>query len=307
MSIANSMLDLVGKTPMVRLNRLPGTDCRAEVVAKLEFFNPASSVKDRIALGMIEAAEKSGQLRPGGVIVEPTSGNTGIGLAFVAAVKGYKLILVMPEHMSDERKAIVRGMGAELLLTPAAKGMSGAIAEAKRMLDEVPGSIMLNQFANPANPAFHRATTAEEIWADCAGKIDIFVAGVGTGGTISGVSGRLKELNPNLYSVAVEPAESSVLSGKGPGPHKIQGIGAGFVPEVYNSKVVDEILPVSGADSFACAKRLIKEEGIFCGISSGANAFAALSLAKRPENAGKRIVFIVCDTAERYLSTELFV
>lgn len=306
MSIANSMLDLVGKTPMVRLNRLPGTDCQAEVVGKLEFFNPASSVKDRIALGMIEAAEKSGQLRPGGVLIEPTSGNTGIGLAFVAAVKGYRLILVMPEHMSDERKTIVRGMGAELILTPAAKGMSGAVAEARAMLEKLPGAVMLNQFANPANPAFHRATTAEEIWADCAGKIDIFVSGVGTGGTIAGVSGRLKELNPKLHAVAVEPVESAVLSGNKPGPHKIQGIGAGFVPEVYNSKVVDEILQVSGDDSFACAKRLIKEEGIFCGISSGANAFAALSIAMRPESAGKRIVFVVCDTAERYLSTELF-
>lgn len=307
MAIFNNMLELVGHTPMVKINRLQGSDCNAELIAKLEFYNPASSIKDRIALSMIEGAEKTGKLRPGATIIEPTSGNTGIGLAFVAAVKGYKLIIVMPEHMSQERKTMIKGMGAELVLTPAALGITGALEKAKNLEAEIAGSVVLDQFANLDNPAAHKTFTAEEIWADCNGKIDIFVAGVGSGGTITGVGAKLKELNPNITLVAVEPAESAVLSGNPAGPHKIQGIGAGFVPSILQRNLINEIFPVKSDTAIAWAKRLMREEGILGGISSGANAFAAVQIASRPKNANKRIVFIVCDTAERYLSTELFV
>lgn len=305
MNIASSMTDLVGHTPLVRLNRVT-KGCVGEVVAKLEFFNPCSSVKDRIGLGMIEAAMKRGDLAPGGVLVEPTSGNTGVGLAFVCAVRGLKLILTMPESMSAERKALLKGFGAELVLTPAASGMSGAIAEAERIVAETPGAIMLQQFANVDNPATHTSTTGPEIWDDTNGDMDIFVAGVGTGGTITGVSRFLKAHNPEIHVVAVEPAESPVLSGGAAGKHAIQGIGAGFIPSVLDTKAYDEIIKVTGADAMTMGKRLLREEGILCGISSGANVHAAVELAKRPENAGKRIVTIICDTGERYLSTALF-
>lgn len=305
MNIAHSMLDLIGRTPLVRLNRL-SEGCHAELVAKLEYFNPCSSVKDRIGLNMILAGEKAGSINKDTLIVEPTSGNTGLGLAFVCAVKGYKLVLTMPESMSNERKALLRGFGAQLVLTPAAAGMSGAIREAERIVAETPNSYMPQQFRNVANPEIHRLTTAEEIWQDTDGSVDIFVAGVGSGGTITGVGSRLKELNPNVRCVAVEPDASPVLSGGVSGPHAIQGIGAGFVPEVLDLGVVDEVFRVTNEQAFSMARRLIQEEGILCGISSGAIAHAAIEIAKRPENKGKRVVFIVCDTAERYLSTALF-
>ncbi len=308
MRIASDMTALVGNTPLVRLNRVVPEG--AEVVAKLEFFNPASSVKDRVAMGMIAAAEKAGVLSPGKeppqVIVEPTSGNTGIGLAFASAVKGYGLILTMPESMSEERKTLLRGLGASLVLTPAAGGMSAAVAEAEKIVRETPGAVMLDQFANPANPAAHFASTAEEIWRDTDGGVDIFVSAAGTGGTVTGVGKRLKELNPDVKVYAVEPAESPVLSGGKPGKHGIQGIGAGFVPKVLDRSVLDGVLTVSTEEALAFAKRLIREEGILCGISSGAAGFAAARLAGDPALAGKRVVFIVCDTAERYLSTKLF-
>lgn len=299
------MTALVGNTPLVRLNRVC-SGCAAEVVAKLEFFNPASSVKDRVALTMIEDAEKSGRLRPGRTIVEPTSGNTGIGLAFAAAVRGYKLVLTMPENMSDERKALLRGLGAALVLTPAAGGMAAAVAEAKRIARETPGAVMLDQFANPANPAAHYMATAEEIWRDTEGRIDVFVAAAGTGGTITGVGKRLKELNPAVTVYAVEPVESPVLSGGSPGAHGIQGIGAGFEPEALDRTVLDGILTVSTHDAVTFAGRLIREEGILCGISAGAAGLAAVRTAQDAFLAGKRVVFIVPDTAERYLSTGLF-
>ena len=305
MRIASDMTALVGGTPMVFLNRVT-QGCVARVAAKLEFFNPCSSVKDRIALNMIRTAEADGRLDRDTVIVEPTSGNTGIGLAFVCAVKGYKLILTMPESMSRERRALLTGFGAELVLTPAAQGMKGAIAKASELVASLPKAFMPQQFANPANPAVHRATTAEEIWADTEGQIDIFVAGVGTGGTITGVAGRIKERKPALVAVAVEPDASPVLSGGPAGPHAIQGIGAGFVPEVLDRTVIDEIFRVTNDQAVAMAKRLIREEGVLCGISSGANVFAAVELAKRPENAGKLVVCVACDTAERYLSTALY-
>ena len=305
MRIASDMTALVGGTPMVFLNRVT-QGCVARVAAKLEFFNPCSSVKDRIALNMIRTAEADGRLDRDTVIVEPTSGNTGIGLAFVCAVKGYKLILTMPESMSRERRAVLTGFGAELVLTPAAQGMKGAIAKASELVASLPKAFMPQQFANPANPAVHRATTAEEIWADTDGAIDIFVAGVGTGGTITGVAGRIKERKPSLVAVAVEPDASPVLSGGPAGPHAIQGIGAGFVPEVLDRAVIDEIFRVTNDQAVAMAKRLIREEGVLCGISSGANVFAAVELAKRPENAGKLVVCVACDTAERYLSTALY-
>ena len=305
MDIASSMTDLVGKTPMVRLNKVT-LGCVAEVVAKLENFNPCSSVKDRIALNMVEAAIARGEIAPGAVLVEPTSGNTGVGLAFVCAVRGLKLVLTMPESMSAERRALLKAFGTTLVLTPAAKGMRGAVEEAERIVADTPGAVMLQQFANPDNPAAHEATTGPEIWADTDGMIDCFVAGVGTGGTITGTGRYLKGRNPDIRVIAVEPAESAVLSGGAPGPHAIQGIGAGFVPPVLDTSVYDEVMPVPGADALTMARRLLQEEGILCGISSGANVHAAIAYARRPENAGKRVVGIICDTGERYLSTPLF-
>jgi cysteine synthase A len=304
MNIAANMLDLVGRTPMVFLNRM-ASGLPARVAAKLEFFNPCSSVKDRIAMNMVEAALASGKVAPGGLMVEPTSGNTGIGLAFACAVKGIRLILTMPESMSIERRKILKGFGAELVLTPAPEGMTGAIRKAEAIAAET-GAFMPMQFDNPANPEIHRRTTAEEIWADTDGQVDAFVAGVGTGGTVTGVGEVLRARKPGVRIVAVEPQSSPVLSGGKAAPHKIQGIGAGFVPSVLNTAVLDEIIQVANEDAFTAAKRLIQEEGIFCGISSGANAHAALQIAARPDMAGKLVVFVVCDTAERYLSTPLF-
>ena len=305
MNIAGDMTELVGRTPLVKLNRV-ARGCKAHVVAKLEFFNPCASVKDRIGLNMIAAGEQQGFIDSSTVIIEPTSGNTGIGLAFVCAVRGYRLILTMPESMSVERRKILKGFGVELVLTPADKGMPGAIEKAGELVNEIPGSFMPQQFNNPANPEIHRKTTAREIWDDTDGNVDIFVAGVGTGGTITGVSQVLKDLKPGVLSVAVEPEASPVLSGGKPGKHKIQGIGAGFVPEILQPGLIDEVFPVSNDQAFSMARRLIAEEGILCGISSGAIAHAAVEIGSREENAGKLIVFIVCDTAERYLSTELF-
>lgn len=305
MNIAENMAALVGNTPLVRLNRL-ARGCHAEVVAKLEFYNPCASVKDRIARSMIESALESGEINADSLLVEPTSGNTGVGLAFICAVHGLRLTLTMPESMSDERKKLLRSFGTTLVLTPAAQGMRGAITEAERIVRETPGAVMLQQFANPANPAAHYATTAEEIWRDTDGRVDAFVAGVGTGGTITGTGRRLRELNAGVRIIAVEPEASPVLSGGAPAPHPIQGIGAGFVPEVLDTGIYDEVFKVSGDDAMNTARDLLRQEGILCGISSGANAFAALEAARRPEMKGKRIVFIVCDTGERYLSTPLF-
>jgi cysteine synthase A len=305
MNIANDMIDLVGRTPLVRLNKV-SEGCVATVVAKLEFYNPCSSVKDRIGFNMIMQAEKGGRIDRDTVIIEPTSGNTGIGLAFVCAVRGYKLILTMPESMSVERRRLLKGFGAELVLTSASKGMPGAIAKAEELAAHTKKSFMPQQFKNPANPDIHARTTAEEIWKDTDGKIDIFVSGVGTGGTITGVSQVLKKRKAVFQAVAVEPKDSPVLSGGTAGPHKIQGIGAGFVPQVLKRDLIDEVFPVSNEQAFAMARRFLKEEGILCGISSGAIAHAALEVGRRKENTGKLIVFIVCDTGERYLSTELF-
>ena len=305
--IANSVLELIGSTPLVRLSNLEKlSGVQAEVVAKVESFNPGGSVKDRIAIAMIEAAEKDGRLRPGGVIIEPTSGNTGVGLALASAVKGYQLILTMPETMSIERRRIVQAYGAKVDLTPGKDGMKGAIAKAQQLLAEIPGAIILQQFENPANPQAHRLRTAEEIWKDTEGKVDIFVAGVGTGGTLSGTGSRLKELNPNVEIFAVEPASSPVLSGGQSGPHKIQGIGAGFVPANFYREVVSEIIRVKDEDAVATSRLLASKEGLLSGISSGAAAYAALHVASRPENAGKRIVVLLPDTGERYLSTILY-
>ena len=305
MAIANSITDLIGKTPLLKLNRI--NDGAAEVVVKLEFFNPGNSVKDRIAAAMIEEAEKAGKITPDTVLVEPTSGNTGIGLAMVCAAKGYKLVIIMPETMSRERKMLMRAFGAKLILTPGAEGMGGAIAAAQKLVAEHPDThIILQQFENPANPAAHRATTAEEIWADTDGKVDIFVAGVGTGGTITGVGEVLKQRNPNIKIVAVEPETSPVLSGGQKGSHPIQGIGAGFVPKVLNTGIYDEIIPVSGDNAFETARALAQKEGVLAGISSGAATWAALQLAKREENAGKRIVVLLPSYGERYLSTPLY-
>lgn len=305
--IANSALDLVGNTPLVELSRLGReAGAMARVVAKVELFNPAGSVKDRIALAMVEEAEARGTLRPDATIIEPTSGNTGVGLALVSALKGYKLILTMPETMSVERQRLVAAYGAQVVLTPGAEGMKGAIARAEALLAEIPGSVMLQQFENPANPERHYRTTAEEIWRDTDGTADLFVAGVGTGGTVSGTGRRLKELNPRMEVVAVEPAASPVLSGGAPGPHRIQGIGAGFVPRNYDAAVVDRVIPVGDDEAIGTARLLAAHEGLLVGISSGAAAYAALQLAKREENRGKTIVVLLPDTGERYLSTLLY-
>jgi cysteine synthase len=305
--IAKQLTDLVGNTPLLELsnyNALKGLP--ATIIAKLEYFNPAGSVKDRIALAMINDAEAKGLLKPGATIIEPTSGNTGVGLAFVSAAKGYKLILTMPETMSLERRNLLKALGATLVLTPGVGGMKAAIARAIELKEETPGSIILQQFENPANPEIHKHTTAEEIWRDTDGKIDIFVAGVGTGGTISGVGETLKNYNPNIKIVAVEPNESPVLSGGVPGPHKIQGIGAGFVPKTYNPDVVDEILKVPHDSAILTGRELAQKEGLLVGISSGAAVFAAAELARRPENKGKIIVTLLPDTGERYLSSVLY-
>ena len=306
MPIIESMTDLVGNTPLVRLSRLSeGTG--ATILGKLESANPAGSVKDRIGLAMVEVAEREGLLTPGeSVIVEPTSGNTGIALAFVCAARGYKCILTMPETMSMERRALLKAYGAELVLTPGTEGMRGAIARAQEIAAETPGAFVPQQFENAANPDIHASTTAEEIWADTDGAVDIFVAGVGTGGSITGVGRVLKERKPGVQIVAVEPTDSPVLSGGDPAPHRIQGIGAGFVPGVLDTSVYDEIIQVTAEEAFETSRNLARDEGVLTGISAGANAWAALQLAKRPENAGKVIVTIICDTGERYLSTALF-
>ena len=305
--ISKSLTELIGKTPLLELsNYEKKNSLKAKIVAKLEYFNPAGSVKDRIALAMIDDAEKSGKLKEGSVIIEPTSGNTGIGLASVAAARGYRIILTMPETMSVERRVLMKAYGAEIVLTEGAKGMKGAIAKADELAAEIPNSFIPGQFVNPANPAIHKATTGPEIWDDTDGKVDIFVSGAGTGGTVTGVGEYLKSKNPNVKVVVVEPADSPVLSEGRSGPHKIQGIGAGFVPAVLNTSVYDEIITVKNEDAFAIAREIGRDEGLLVGISSGAAAWAASELAKRPENAGKTIVVILPDTGERYLSTALF-
>ncbi|MBN3033672.1 MAG: cysteine synthase A [Candidatus Saganbacteria bacterium] len=305
MRIADDTTELTGSTPLVRLNRI-ADGSGAEIVAKLEAFNPCSSVKDRIGVALIDAGEKAGKIKKGTVIIEPTSGNTGIALAFVCAARGYKLVLTMPETMSVERRQLLKALGAEIVLTEGARGMSGAVAKAEELVRQNGNAFMPQQFDNPANPEVHRRTTAEEIWRDTDGKVDIFVAGVGTGGTITGVGEVLKKKKRSVRVVAVEPADSPVLSGGQPGPHKIQGLGAGFVPGVLNTKIYDEVIKVANDDAFAAGRRLAREEGILAGISSGAALFAALQLARRPENKGKLIVVILPDTGERYLSTPLF-
>ncbi len=304
--IANDITELIGNTPLVRLNKVT-EGCAAEVVAKLEFYNPMSSVKDRIGLAMIEAAEKAGKLKKGKtIILEPTSGNTGIALAFVAAVKGYKITLTMPETMSLERRALLKALGANLVLTPGPEGMRGAIKKANELAESDSNYFIPQQFQNPANPEVHRKTTAEEIWNDTDGKVDFLISGIGTGGTITGVSEVIKKRKPSFKAIAVEPKGSPVLSGGAPGPHKIQGIGAGFVPDILNTKIIDEIIQVDNDEAMAHAKRLMREEGIVVGISSGAALAAALQVARRKENKGKMVVVILPDTGERYLSTDLF-
>lgn len=306
-TIAKKLTDLIGNTPLLELSNYEKKhNLEAKVIGKLEYFNPASSVKDRIALAMITDAEEKGILKQDSVIIEPTSGNTGIGLAFVSAAKGYKLILTMPETMSIERRNLLKALGANIVLTPGPDGMKGAIAKANELKETTPNAVILQQFENPANPAIHRKTTAEEIWRDTDGKVDIVVAGVGTGGTVSGVGEVLKQRNPNIQIVAVEPTDSPVLSGGKPGPHKIQGIGAGFIPKTYDAGVVDEIIQVQNDDAIRTSRILAREEGLLVGISSGAAVYAATELAKRPENKGKNIIAILPDTGERYLSTVLY-
>jgi cysteine synthase A len=305
MAIYNNVAETIGNTPLVRLNRI-GADSGVEIVAKLEFYNPLSSVKDRIGKAMIEAAEADGRLKPGGSIVEPTSGNTGIALAFVARAKGYRCILTMPESMSLERRRLLKLLGAELVLTPAELGMKGAIARASEIEGSIEGAYMPQQFENPANPEIHRQTTAQEIWSDCDGKVDAIVAGVGTGGTITGVAEVIKQRNPDFKAFAVEPADSPIISGGTPGPHKIQGIGAGFIPKNLNVDILDGVEQVTNDQAFSMARRLSDEEGIPGGISSGAAVAAALQVAARPEMQGKRIVVIIPSCAERYMSTDLF-
>lgn len=305
--IAKKLTDLIGNTPLLELQRYNRKhELDARVIGKLEYFNPGGSVKDRVAVSMIDDAERKGLLRPGALIIEPTSGNTGVGLALVAAVRGYTLILTMPETMSLERRNLLKALGAKIVLTPGAEGMKGAIAKAEALKQENPGSVILQQFENPANPAAHIATTGEEIWRDTEGKIDIFVAGVGTGGTVTGVGKALKKHNPNIRIVAVEPASSAVLSGGKAGPHKIQGIGAGFVPSIYDASVVDEVLPIENDDAIRSSREVASVEGLLVGISAGAAIAAATQIAKRPENRGKTIVALLPDTGERYFSTELY-
>ena len=305
--IAKQITELIGRTPLVELQKYSALrGLKTPIIAKVEFFNPGGSVKDRIALAMIEDAEKRGVLKAGATIIEPTSGNTGVGLALVSAVKGYKLILTMPETMSVERRNLVKAYGAEVKLTPGKDGMKGAIAEAERLRDTIEGAVILEQFENKANPRKHYETTAQEIWDDTDGKVDIFVAGVGTGGTVSGVGKRLKELNPNIKIIAVETTASPVLQGGAPGPHKIQGIGAGFIPNTYDATVIDEVLAVENDDAILSSRQIAREDGVLVGISSGAAAFAASEIARRPENAGKNIVALLPDTGERYLSTVLY-
>jgi len=303
--IYNDITEVFGKTPLVKLNSVTA-GLGATVLAKLEFYNPSASVKDRLGIAIVDAAEKSGDLKPGGTIVEATSGNTGIALAMVAAARGYKAVLAMPETMSKERKQLLKAFGAELVLTPGAEGMKGAVARAEQIVAETPGAILAKQFANAANPAIHHATTGPEIWDDTDGSVDIFVSGIGTGGTITGTGQYLKEKNPGITVVAVEPEESPILNGGAPGPHKIQGIGANFVPDILDREVYDEVIDVNITQSVAMARRLAAEEGILAGISSGATVTAALELAGRPENAGKTIVVIVASFGERYLSTVLY-
>lgn len=302
--IAGNILELIGNTPLVKLNKLNGS--KAEVLLKLESFNPMSSVKDRIGFALIEDAEKSGRLKKGGLIIEPTSGNTGIGLAMAAAVKGYKLILTMPETMSIERRKLLAALGAEIILTEGAKGMQGSIDKAQELHEANPGSIIPGQFTNPANPAYHYKVTAEEILRDTDNRIDFFVAGVGTGGTLTGIGTRLKEVNPDVKLIAVEPSDSPILSGGKAGPHKIQGIGANFIPKILNTAIIDEVMPVKAEDAGNTSRELARQEGILVGISSGAALFAALTVANRAENTGKRIVALMPDSGERYLSTWLF-
>ena len=306
--IYKSASELVGKTPLLEVEKYENsTDVKdAQILVKLEYFNPAGSVKDRVALQMIEDLEESGQIKPGATLIEPTSGNTGIGIAAVAAAKGYKVVITIPETMSVERRNIIKAYGAEIVLTDGAKGMKGAIAKAEELKEATPGSVILGQFVNPSNPKVHKLTTGPEIWEDTEGKVDIFVAGVGTGGTVTGVGEYLKEKNPDVKVVAVEPKDSPVLSEGRAGAHKIQGIGAGFVPDVLNTKIYDEIIPVSNEDSFATAKAIAKTEGVLVGISSGAALYAATELAKRPENKGKTIVALLPDSGDRYYSTPLF-